>query len=99
PTALYTLSLHDALPIFPLSRQHPQVLVRRRADADLNLLRACRPQHQKLAGLKDSQQLALNRQVEVGDLIEEQGASIGRLDVSGRSEEHTSELQSRGHLV
>src|SRR5437870_12319423 len=56
PTEIYTLSLHDALPIFCLRSVG---------------------QHMPLAP----------------------GEVVVVLDVEERSEEHTSELQSRGHLV
>src|SRR5438876_12297815 len=64
PTEIYTLSLHDALPIFPLIRYHLGDLA-----------------------------VATSRRCPCGrglPLIER---------VIGRSEEHTSELQSPVHLV
>src|SRR5437870_7616095 len=71
PTEIYTLSLHDALPIFEAvvlcirlaqgQRERPEAL---------EFLRFC--------------------QVEL---------EIGAFNLAKRSEEHTSELQSRGHLV
>src|SRR5437870_7695880 len=62
PTEFYTLSLHDALPIY--------------FDGALDALR----------GLA----LAAGRALALGET---------RLERFHRSEEHTSELQSRGHLV
>src|SRR5207253_8918154 len=59
PTEIYTLSLHDALPILTL----PAVLL--------------------LLGL----------------ILAAASAAIGVAAAAVRSEEHTSELQSRGHLV
>src|SRR5439155_26177043 len=72
-TEIYTLSLHDALPI---SADHD----RRR----VSLFRHAAPEihHRGYAG-------AHPIHAKHGD---------GRVD-GGRSEEHTSELQSRGHLV
>src|SRR5207253_11169309 len=69
-TEIYTLSLHDALPIFP---SQPE---------DLNVDRT----------------VVNFRAIESGELeqlISRQYPSRRR----ARSEEHTSELQSRGHLV
>src|SRR5690625_7085864 len=68
PTAIYTLSLHDALPIFG------------------------RPAAVRLAVLVDRGHRELPiRADHVGKNLPTSG--------SERSEEHTSELQSRGHLV
>src|SRR6266478_9549929 len=58
-TEIYTLSLHDALPIFRLRPLRP----------DLELLLGRSPER------------------------------VGRTDDDGRSEEHTSELQSQSNLV
>src|SRR2546429_6639464 len=77
-TEIYTLSLHDALPIFQADRA--------------------------LAG--DDQGVVVRRH-ERGATLARQGHTVlqtllrGRpdLDDLGRSEEHTSELQSRLHLV
>src|SRR2546429_6772933 len=63
-TEIYTLTLHDALPICPVDAQRDRLPYR------------------ELAG-------HLVRRVEVRE----------DLDVHDRSEEHTSELQSRLHLV
>src|SRR5437870_7461303 len=63
-TEIYTLSLHDALPIFIETPDHDKTLASMSESEIERLLSACRER--------------------VLDL---------------RSEEHTSELQSRGHLV
>src|SRR3712207_8954058 len=63
-TEIYTLSLHDALPIW----RHPQVL----GDP---------------AG-----------QVDLGSLVRDRRKALRQVDLR-RSEEHTSELQSRQYLV
>src|SRR5207253_10630200 len=65
PPEIYTLSLHDALPISTRSAVREEVLAVVRAAPGGD-----------------------------GDLSEAEG-----LERSPRSEEHTSELQSRGHLV
>src|SRR5207253_6171523 len=89
---LSTLSLHDALPIFPLEAQH--VL-----DGDLVEL--------AVGAGPDRDDLLLHRVRRVLGLLEQLGeagttgqlAAARRVEVGRRSEEHTSELQSRGHLV
>src|SRR2546422_4886154 len=74
-TEIYTLSLHDALPIYL------QVL-----SVDLDLLR--------MRGFAQDQPSQVLRFDVVGF------AAVAALGVNlGRSEEHTSELQSRLHLV
>src|SRR3712207_8296289 len=65
-TEIYTLSLHDALPI-------------------------C--QGGVLAAADRQQRLAPTA------AVRQRGDVVGRLQVEGRSEEHTSELQSRQYLV
>src|SRR5439155_1803700 len=72
PTELYTLSLHDALPIYRRgSRDHDGGARHRRSDLHRIADPGGRHQHDHRLG--------------------------GQLQP--RSEEHTSELQSRGHLV
>src|SRR5439155_23774143 len=74
-TEIYTLSLHDALPI---SMTSPAL--------DIGIAHLARPgelQSGDRCVVKTSAQRTL----------------IGVIDGVGRSEEHTSELQSRGHLV
>src|SRR3712207_9046595 len=73
-TEIYTLSLHDALPILPGDRR-----LRRPPDAGPRVHRApaARPARRRQAGC---------------------APDLARRAV-GRSEEHTSELQSRQYLV
>src|SRR5437870_6846495 len=66
--ALYTLSLHDALPIFAWAET-------------------------------ESALLGADSLAERGKPSDRIGEQVGRLSSFRRSEEHTSELQSRGHLV
>src|SRR5439155_22225083 len=83
PTEIYTLSLHDALPICVVRAD--QELFGRGGGLD--------PAH--LLGLKlerSSQLLAERLRRPDGDDACVRGGGL-------RSEEHTSELQSRGHLV
>src|SRR5690625_6150536 len=80
PPALYTRSLHDALPIY----QPPHLLV--------DLLRA------------EHEQVRAGRLLAVGDaqddtVIGRHHLAVQPVALLDRSEEHTSELQSRGHLV
>src|SRR5207253_11196278 len=95
PTTLYTLSLHDALPICRLAGTTPTSegcpmshmpasdaqLVERMAAGD-------RRAHEQLG---DRHRLSLYARVYA--LLADAAAT------EERSEEHTSELQSRGHLV
>src|SRR5207253_10840170 len=95
-TAIYTPSLHDALPIF----------------GDVDRV-AVTVRHQHVAIGDAAVHGAVHRaHLERGDLSVHGVAHLaleprmGRVEVAveerpgqGRSEEHTSELQSRGHLV
>src|SRR5207253_10649167 len=72
-TELYTLSLHDALPIY--------------VDAAASELGHV--EHLAVGADPDVLRNATARQLEVAE----------HLAIDPRSEEHTSELQSRGHLV
>src|SRR5436305_9045639 len=77
-TELYTLSLHDALPIFSTGQS---VAAARKVCSAIRLIAALRPMIQsEFAAAKPDAGLAL-------------------LSPAARSEEHTSELQSRPHLV
>src|SRR5205807_10651690 len=85
-TQIYTLSLHDALPIFGRARQSPPVPARRSRRV------AVRP---RSAGC---------RVPRAGDprflrFVEAIGSPARSREESGRSEEHTSELQSPCNLV
>src|SRR5439155_23796368 len=84
-TDIYTLSLHDALPIF----EDDLVLLDHAADA--RHLRHVRHRLQLILEEPVLQRAQL-RQVHAPAAVDE------RVLVH-RSEEHTSELQSRGHLV
>src|SRR3712207_9199256 len=78
-TEIYTLSLHDALPIFdivPDQLEHAG-------------LAAVHGQQVDGAGDADRSQQALEQLVDI----------LVRLELAVRSEEHTSELQSRQYLV
>src|SRR2546429_2960613 len=72
-TEIYTLSLHDALPIFPYDASTPRPAPIAACSSDsVSSCRMMRPRPAPMAA---------------------------RTANSGRSEEHTSELQSRLHLV
>src|SRR5439155_25173416 len=77
PTEIYTLSLHDALPI-SLGEHHAQTIFRR-SKCTLRFCHFVQNRHANAPGL-----LRCFEQ---------------NLLPAHRSEEHTSELQSRGHLV
>src|SRR5207253_3966750 len=91
PSAIYTLSLHDALPIFDSDRR--RLLV----EAESRKARRNKVSDE-IARLKKEKQDASGLIAEMKQLAGE----IQELDEkakASRSEEHTSELQSRGHLV
>src|SRR5690625_5566786 len=78
PTCSYTLSLHDALPIFDIL----EFLLR--ISTQGNVLYPTTDQHTE----------------EIPGLLKELKMGVTEFTVCAeRSEEHTSELQSRGHLV
>src|SRR3712207_8028391 len=76
-TEIYTLSLHDALPIWEVDVLPPLLLV---AQVAFLLEHAQQPPHRR-----------------VGGRVGEVGVHLG--GGGARSEEHTSELQSRQYLV
>src|SRR2546429_4226404 len=76
-TEIYTLSLHDALPILPGDRQASAAL----AEAD------------RLAGPQ------VGHAGHLVPVVAQRERAARRLGGQLRSEEHTSELQSRLHLV
>src|SRR5207253_9946083 len=83
PSALYPLSLHDALPIYRRVRGRLRARPPLRPRAWLRRLR--RPHRAAVGG---------SERARVGA-----AGGGGRGVGHARSEEHTSELQSRGHLV
>src|SRR5207253_11281574 len=86
-TAIYTLSLHDALPIF-------LVLVKRMNESVDRIERAAKPMFGRLDEM--SREVAQTLSLVRSQLNRAERVTA---DVLHRSEEHTSELQSRGHLV
>src|SRR5207253_8536266 len=92
-TNIYTLSLHDALPISNHDRARPAM----RYDLKLFSGNANRPLAEEIA-----QYLSLPvSEAEIsrfsdGEVFVQVNENVRGTD---RSEEHTSELQSRGHLV
>src|SRR5439155_14864110 len=97
-TAIYTLSLHDALPICWREQRWilDQIIQTRGIDWDQGrtgkILRNCGPGVQS-----DLQEITRRIQKFVDISREFARVAIRREEL--RSEEHTSELQSRGHLV
>src|SRR5207247_3418662 len=92
-TQLYTLSLHDALPICQVRVDGTGAI----ADQQREVMHLAR-----LAALQDEADLgarALADQVVMDAGDGEQSRDRGVVAVEGRSEEHTSELQSRVDLV
>src|SRR5439155_21934684 len=82
PTEIYTLSLHDALPIYvAVIHPAPRPVIRH----PCNPGRAFRRKIDDILPREPRRRLAVHRE---------------NLETKAvRSEEHTSELQSRGHLV
>src|SRR5690606_41373820 len=83
PTELYTLPLHDALPICPAGRLLARGDHRRGRNADATSGRPSQPALRHRAGRADPRAHLHRREPAPPD----------------RSEEHTSELQSRENLV
>src|SRR5687768_17722057 len=84
-TAIYTLSLHDALPIYPRARA-------------LQRSPPCRTGYQLYAGVNEANATRQPGRTKVTRraVTKRRGDESQR---AKRSEEHTSELQSRLHLV
>src|SRR5207249_8665055 len=96
PTRVYTLSLHDALPIseegevwLPLQERGPLELHDGRAEPPFRVGRRERRQRGQPEGLPGFSEATRSA-------IDVHGRSV---NVRERSEEHTSELQSRFDLV
>src|SRR5207253_8669979 len=87
PTAPYTLSLHDALPIYFIRTSTTEMV-------DELGFRA-QEEKSELAPSADAS-TAENSSVSTSLIV---SPSSNDLAITRRSEEHTSELQSRGHLV
>src|SRR5207253_10430817 len=95
-TVFYTLSLHDALPIFfAMARTYLQM-------GDLENA------EQSIRATLERMERAPHRHHTLGTVLLGQGRLDAAMEAFGkadqiarewRSEEHTSELQSRGHLV
>src|SRR5207249_11289925 len=85
-TSIYTLSLHDALPIFQVRLMKSQAASERK---------------QILDELWDAEQRAALKPAEarIGPLVAKSRVGITAIARNLRSEEHTSELQSRFDLV
>src|SRR5207253_9005145 len=91
-TETYTLSLHDALPIFDITKDAQQSTCEFDWEAAKPQLPGYRPD---LSPEESEYQQAL-------ELIHKAKRPVilaGHGIIVSRSEEHTSELQSRGHLV
>src|SRR5205823_10524441 len=96
PAELYTLSLHDALPIWPEDQGADVMRPSGRVGRDHH-------QHLRLADPERSGRLRLHSDHHLSRhaVLRSGGAArepAGRLDLH-RSEEHTSELQSLAYLV
>src|SRR5207247_10173551 len=93
-TLLWPLSLHDALPISQMGRDHARQLLRAQPVHEKGKVRAVLLDR---AQRKHDHRLRVARQL--GRFLEGALGEPDHSDRSGRSEEHTSELQSRVDLV
>src|SRR5437660_7462950 len=84
-TETYTLSLHDALPIWIAARDAPHIELTREH------ILACR--------IRDHGTIGRQRGMALDQWCRDQWPRALDHPLFWRSEEHTSELQSRGHLV
>src|SRR5207253_9307588 len=91
PSDIYTLSLHDALPI---SAKHDAFERGRFVWKTKNTARC-----DQLCYLRCGQSEAAFPKTEKDEGLEHGFGRGGHCTCAPRSEEHTSELQSRGHLV
>src|SRR5207253_5385366 len=94
PSAFYPLSLHDALPISPLLSRSLVVVLQPLSEQALSAIVD--------AALSDREQGLGRMAVTMSAGAKQRLVSYGNGDARAlltRSEEHTSELQSRGHLV
>ena len=82
-TEIYTLALHDALPIWPSRRHH----LRRQWRRSMVLV--------EVASVACTVNTGEAREASLGGLRQ----ALGTPRIGDRSEEHTSELQSPDHLV
>src|SRR5205823_13925716 len=88
PTDIYTLSLHDALPIYPIAQpgiEAPE-LAERRLHRDHRRVRGGRLRLHDVTAPGEGQQRSRNAEGQLHEAFP-------------RSEEHTSELQSLAYLV
>src|SRR5690625_6653784 len=96
PTSIFTLSLHDALPILEIDEIQANAIL----SMQLRRLAALERQkiieeHDRLQALIEEYTAILADPARQREIVSEELGEI----VDKRSEEHTSELQSRGHLV
>src|SRR3712207_8348165 len=97
-TEIYTLSLHDALPIFDINPYSYAINSSRALDPNVFYTKNYAPfniHHELANNYMDFDVLDLRVQAE----LKYKPITKVELAVLGRSEEHTSELQSRQYLV
>src|SRR5207244_8942367 len=92
PTSLYTLSLHDALPISQQIADYPLIKIKLGSDDDESRVRAVR-------AVRPDARLVVD--ANAGWTIDQALSNLQWIEQCNieRSEEHTSELQSPDHLV
>src|SRR5207253_9589210 len=97
PTALYSLSLHDALPILAAVRSPIAT-----DDIGFRLGPRLNAAGRLTTAEKSLRLLMTNDETEattLAEFLDKQNRERQGVEKETRSEEHTSELQSRGHLV
>src|SRR5690606_41793554 len=94
PTELYTLSLHDALPILEQAQRQPEPQA---GGLFGRLFGGSQPQQPRPMAQRPAPQAYGQAPQGYGQAPQGQGHAPQQ--GSGRSEEHTSELQSRENLV
>src|SRR5690606_39772800 len=94
PTETYTLSLHDALPIWGRASARPNLSASARGAGREAARRGAAAAARPRGGARgDGDRAGRDAAAGLG------GPPGGAADAGGRSEEHTSELQSRENLV
>src|SRR5690606_41830983 len=95
---IYTLSLHDALPISEAeaeAKRQAEEEAKRKAEAEAEAKRQAEVERVR----REQEAKRQNLDELMGGLNSSQGTATGGEGSDNRSEEHTSELQSRENLV
>src|SRR5690625_5904153 len=85
---IYSLSLHDALPI-SAAVANPDIVAEAAAEFG----------SEKILVAIDAKKITQGNETDAWSVFTQGGRKDAGLEAVARSEEHTSELQSRGHIV